>query len=666
MKHRHRRFLSFVLLPALLLNIVISCIAATVIQPQAALAHAYVIGSDPVDGSTVSKVPSVVRIFFNTAISSISVANVSYVQNGAFVPTQTRSAVSPNNPRELDTYLSSSLLQGSYFVRWTAVSNDDGHTTWGSIGFDVGRSSTGVSGQPTLGPGSSNDLDKVRNLDLLGILAVAWEWLVLLALTFWIGLLVTERLILTRTERAGELLDRARKQAVPLQWLCLSSLLVGEFVALILRSVHITRALNDGTLDLSALGLLLDETTYGRLWLLRTLLIVGALTLLWWTTRAQRELSEQAQPRATHSGPLRSLHDYSTPGTTSAVKAVIELDNALSTPSSLQRYTVPWLLLAGLIVCTYALTGSAAQVAQTRASAVVFDGLSLLAQCIWFGGLAYLGYVLLPLLQSIDLDSNTEMLLAFLRRLTPFIIASIGVQAVSLLFLSEATISAPQLLLTDPYGRALLVKLVLVAIILLVSIYALFMLRPKLARQAILLPVVDAELPARRARQSALEQTIRRLKAAASTQALLGAGVLLCSALMAFYAPPIVFPNISYANPPAATSTTTTTQTQQVGNLSVTLQILPGRVNTTNTVIIAIADASDKPVTDAKVRLHTNMQAMDMGTALVNATGGNPAYTATFDKSEAFSMSGQWDIGVNIQRPGQAPAQTTFQVTVGS
>ncbi|GAC1463810.1 MAG: copper transporter YcnJ [Ktedonobacteraceae bacterium] len=676
MKNRHVRYLKLVLLPALLLNILIYCIAVVVLQPQSAFAHAYVIGSDPVDGSTVTVVPKVVRIYFNANISSMSVTQVLYVQNGDYVSVQTHSLLATNTMRELDTFLPTELAGGSYLVRWTAVANDDGHTTFGSIGFDVGHTSTGVQGTPTLGPSSSNCVgntcvNDIRKLDLLGLLAVAWEWLVLVALTLWIGILVTERLIFARVEHVTDLLDRARRQAVPLQWLCLSALLVGEVVTLALRSVHITRALNNGVLDFSALPALLTETWYGRLWMVRCLLIILALILLWWMTRPPhaQETNQTAQrlPATTRTGPLRLQQAGIITATTGSIKAIRDV-LPVTTTAQLQRYSGLWFLLAGLILCTYALTENAVSIIQPHMSAVVLSGLSLLAQYVWFGGLAYLGYVVLPLLSIVDLDSNTETIISFLRRMTPFIVGGIVIQLVSLLFLSETTINAPHLLVDDAYGRSLLVRLILIALALLVSFYILFVIRPKLTRQTLLLPVVNAELPVRRTRQSALERTTRHLRTLVNVQALLGGGVLFCAALMSFYAPTIVFPNISYTHPPVTTTTSTptenNTQQQKIGTFTVGLQVSPGRLTNANTVIVSITDVTGKAVTNARVEIITNMQGMDMGTAIQKATRHNATYVATFAPGEAFSMSGFWNIGIHFQIPGQAVQKVSFQVTI--
>src|SRR5437763_6203015 len=96
-------------------------------QPPAASAHAFVIGSNPVDGSTVATAPSVVRIFFDDAISPASVAQV-LDPNEQRVDTG-HSIIPSNNPRELDTRLlpPDHLQQGGYTVYWSALADGDGH-----------------------------------------------------------------------------------------------------------------------------------------------------------------------------------------------------------------------------------------------------------------------------------------------------------------------------------------------------------------------------------------------------------------------------------------------------------------------------------------------------------------------------------------------------------
>jgi len=744
-------------------------------QPPAALAHAFVIGSDPVDGSTISTPPATVRIYFNAPISPDSVAHV-YVfaaggpSNGQQVDAA-HSSIPAANPLELDTPLiqPASLPQGSYEVKWVAISNDDGHTTTGLIGFNVGQSVTGLSGTPILGPSTSN---KLPQLSLQGGLAVAWDWLVMIALTLWIGILVMQGIILRdekddnargdRGEEAPGDRDRQRetpahpffaqlrKQALPLQWLCLAALFAGEIINLVLRATLLTQASNNNGIDPQTIRQLLVDTNYGHLWLVRIVLVAMAMGFLWWTTRpgrapvvanhntggtwsrtragrpakrnklsnfsslrqqvvqAQESTSAEQAPQAEHitqntaasesdtetksSETNRSSKGHAEPGTAvanpaptlfvtrSAVGA--GLTPAVSNPASSastrpalageqpQWHTIAWLTLAGLILLTLALSEEITQLAQAHISAVVLDWLFLATQGVWFGGAAYLGLVLLPLLPMINPEPHARLLLSLLRRFTALALGAIAAYLVSGIFLADTSLSTAQQLLTDPFGRALLVKILLVALMLLLSGYALFSLRPQLHRQVILLPVVNAEMPARRTRQSALERTEQKFKRIMNALSLLGAGALLCAVLMSFFAPPIVFPAINYASSSTSSNQAPTTtsaqaiQTKKAGNLTVNLQVQPARVNSNNTVIITITDSSGNPVSDAQIQVSTNMEVMDMGIAHATIKGGNPTYIATFSSDAAFSMGGIWDIILKIQRPKQAPVQLTFQVTL--
>ena len=650
----------------------------TIVSPsKIAYAHAFVTGSDPIDGSTVASVPTVVRIFFNAPISSASSATVFAPVPDQYGQLQMvnagHSTVSRTDPRELDTALAhpGSLPEGSYEVRWTALADDDGHTTSGIIGFDVGHSSLGLSGQTILGPSTSNYLPQ---LDLLGILSIAWEWLVLMALTLWIGILVTEGLILEREGQTANLLARIHKHALPIQWLSLSALLAGEVINLILRTTHFTQMATGGGLSLTALFQIITTSAYGSLWLIRVVLLALAMAFLWWTTRAARGMNskrtatQQARPTSNFSRLRQQVTQEQSATPAKEAPTTLEGEQDVHTTTAQRSHTVVWLVLAALLLLTYALASDAAQLAQPHVSAVLLDWLFLAARSTWLGGLACLGYILLPLLKVAEPDQHTAVLVTVLRRFTPLMLASIGVVLVCGLYLSESSLTDIQQLLTDPYGRVLLVELALGSVLLALSFFTLFFRRSKLARQMALLPVVNAELPARRARQTALEQTEQRTRQFLLGQSWLGAAILLCAALMTFFAPPIVFPTIDYAaqvrSAAPAAQTTGITQTKQVGNLAVTLQVLPARYGYANTLIVTMTGASGKPVTDAKVDISTNMQLMDMGTAHASIPGGNPTYITTFSPNSgtAFSMPGLWDISLNIQRPGQAPLQTTFQV----
>ncbi|HEY4034241.1 MAG TPA: copper resistance protein CopC [Ktedonobacteraceae bacterium] len=651
---------------ALILSILTYISTVALIQPSVASAHAYVIGSDPVDGSTVATVPKEVHIYFNAPVSPLSSAHVYFIQGGNFIDVgATPSQVAPLNTQELviPVKTPSAQHEGGYEVIWNAVANNDGHTTEGIIGFNVGFSPlAGFSGTPILGPSTSNDLEDIHTLDLTALLSILWEWLVFVALTAWIGILVMEQFVLIDHGRGIALLAQVRKQTYSLQRVCLATLLFGECVALLLRVIHLAQVQHSDNFPLALSLSMITETNYGHIWLLRMVLIALIMGLQYWThqSKKQRSIAELAQSTTQSDSqdpqPIEEAQTTDTNQTddTGKLKEPAEVTPALS----LFNHRVAWLVLAGLLTLLFVLTSPAAQVLQPHLSAILFEWLQNAALGIWFGCFAYLGYALLPLLRTKNRDDNAETLVILLQRLTPVLLISISIQLISLFFLSEASIHDPQQLRYDPYGLSLAVQLIIIAISVLLSAYILFVLRPSIIHEA----VAKSEVVDRPARQSALNRAEHRLKITTSILSVLGISALLCAALMSFFAPPIVFPDVTYTNQLESPTNSVDTQTRQIGTFSVTLELLPGHIDQSNTVIILIKDRNGKPVTDAQVQLTLSMQIMDMGTEHVLITGGNPVYATTIDPHRSLSMAGLWNINVEIQRSNQQAVQDTFQV----
>ena len=503
------------------------------------------------------------------------------------------------------------------------------YTVYKMIGFNTGQSSAGPISVAVLASGKV-----FPPLNMIGILAIAWEWLIMLALTFWIGRLVIEYVVYNREEKSSSLLILSRKRVQLLEWLCLTILVIGEIVTLILRAAQVTQSLNGNTLDLAILGQILFQSIYGLLWFVRLILIFGLQGLLWWTTNRQR----------------------------------------LAAPTGKQAhldFTLVLLIVAGLILLTYALSEQDAQLtAQLHTYAVVLDWFSLAAQCIWFGGLAYFGYVLLPLLSLIEPDRRAGILTFLLRRFYPLMLVAICVLFASELYLTTVSLSNIKQFITETYGRTLLVKWILILIMIIFSAYAFFVLYRKPVRQATLLPLVNAEAPVQHIRQPGLNQTTRSLRQVFSIQSWLAVAVLFCTALISFFATPIVFSNTNSSqhvltgNVPTGTPPDTLpTQTKQVGSLSVMLTVTPSKIDVANTVIVRLTDVrSGKPLTSARIEISTNMVVMDMGTVRATMTGGTPAYKATFAPYITFSMSGVWDIKLTIQLPEQTSLKVVFTV----
>jgi methionine-rich copper-binding protein CopC/putative copper export protein len=660
-----------------------------------ALAHAFVVGSNPIDGSTINKPPAQVRIYFDAPISPMSQATVYAYLPGSVekhLVSTNHGTVNASNPKELDVALlpSNKLPQGGYSVEWTALSLTDGHTTSGLIGFNLGYSNTGVDGTPILGPSTSNHFPQ---LTVQGALAIAWDWLVTLALIFWIGMLATETFIISRV-LPESFLAQARKHARSLQALCLAGLLVGEFINLILRASAFSQTVSGSNFSLNVPFEFLLSTNYGHLWLARIVLLIAAAILF----RLNKDRQHQPFLRVTgkKSKRFRTLRqqarpDSSAENSSTAARSQARVTGAVATSASPSRAHTgtqprltaqgalaeaptsqpsPWLngglmALAALILLTLVLSDELLQLTALPISTGLISWLALVAQAIWFGAIAYLGFVLLPLQLVANSDQHADMLIRILKNLKPFLLSSIGVLLVCELFLNESTIQTAFEFFDNPYGRALLVRDLLLISMVVVTGLLLFVLLPRLQRQAVLLPVVTAEMPARRARTARLEQTERTIKRSLRGLSALAAATLICVALMNFFAPPVIFPDLDYAalvNQVNA-SANPATQTQTVGGLNISLNVSPARVNATNTVSLTINNAQGQAIANATVKLAINMQIMDMGTATATINGGNATYTTTFQAGQAFTMPGLWVIEATIDQPGQQPVVATFRVT---
>lgn len=643
---------------AAILSILTYIFTMSLMTGSVAYAHAYVIGSDPVDGSTVAQVPKEVHIYFNAPVSPLSSAHVYFIQGSNLIDVGTNSGqVAPSNVQELVIPIKTpgSEPKGGYEVIWSAVANDDGHTTNGIIGFNVGFSNlAGFSGTPILGPSTSNDLESIHTLDLTALLAILWEWLVFIALIAWIGIVVMEQFVLMDHGRGLALLAQVKKQTYSLQRLCLATLLFGEGISLLLRVIHLIQVRHSDNFPLALALMMIAQTNYGHIWLLRMVLIALLMGWLYWIhqPRKHRPGSESAQSTAC-SDPeqLQPTEEAQVPNTnqTDATGKLKESAHAAPTPPPF-NYRIGWLILIGLLTLLFVLTSPAAQVLQPHFSAILFDWLKNIALGIWFGSFAYLSYALLPLLKTKNRESNTETLATLLQRLTPVLLISIGIQLLSLFFLSETSIHDLQQLWNDPYGLTLTAQVIMLAIAVILSAYILFVLRPSIIHQRSL-----------KAEETDVD-TRHRLKSTTGILSVLGIGVLLCCALMSFFAPPIVFPNLTYTNQLESPTNAVNIQTKQIGPLSVTLELLPGHIDQSNTVILLIKDNKGKPVTNAQVQLTINMQIMDMGTAHALITSGNSVYATTFDSHQAFTMAGPWVIQVEIQQPNQQAVQDTFEV----
>lgn len=104
--------------------------AAALVLPLAAAAHARLMGTSPSAGASLAAAPQTLTLDFN---ESVQLAALKVSESGKEVPVAfDRSAASPHVVVKLPA-----LGPGTYQVRWGALTVDDGHVVKGSFSFVV-------------------------------------------------------------------------------------------------------------------------------------------------------------------------------------------------------------------------------------------------------------------------------------------------------------------------------------------------------------------------------------------------------------------------------------------------------------------------------------------------------------------------------------------------
>lgn len=157
-------------------------LAAMLAAAPAALAHATVVGSDPIDGSRLRTAPTAVTISFDEAVTLNSAGYLRVVdQAGRRV--DTGQAGHPNGVgAKISVPLRSGLGDGTYTASFRIVS-DDGHPVAGAIRFVVGNGQLAAGVSPSTVDGTTSVVfDLVRWLTFGGLALLGGGWLML---TVW-------------------------------------------------------------------------------------------------------------------------------------------------------------------------------------------------------------------------------------------------------------------------------------------------------------------------------------------------------------------------------------------------------------------------------------------------------------------------------------------------
>jgi len=568
----------------------LAAVALWLLAPAVASAHAHLTRADPAPGSVIARAPSVALFTFdeplNPALTSVRIADAA----GHTVATG-RGSLAPGHDGELWQVPLSQLGAGTYSVFWTSKSATDGHVmssfytfrvapngsaggvgavTGAAAGGDGGGAGAGSSGSgPGLGLGG-------------GALATALlHWLGLMAQALWLGALLVELAVLAPVRRgAGTPATSLARAAAPRVWrlarlapVVVVWALAGEVVSLALAGTggDWGRALDPETLS----GILSSQN--GRLVLVRFAALLVALALTGWASAPAAAPATEGVPH--QPGPARR-----NPRAVGIIAPPLGRGAALPA-LRWESVRLPLTLLAALYMLLAALSGHAADVNPLWLSYGV-DWLHLVCTAAWAGGIAALAFGVLPLRHALPPGERAPAALPLLDRFSPVAYAAVGALALSGLFNAVSHVAEPSVLVGSTYGQLLIVKLALVALLAALSATHVYVLRPRMARLG--RDAGDAVAVA------AVHEGLATLAARLRLESMVGAAILLATALMSQTLPPGSAP--APAAPASAARTPEIVATlaaisgvATAGDLRGTLTVAPPAVGTT-TFTLALAE----------------------------------------------------------------------------
>lgn len=424
----------------------LALLALLALRPATAEAHATLVRAEPAPGAQLARPPARVVLWFSEPlIPSLSSARV-LGPDGQRVEAGP-SAVADTDAQRMEVPLPG-LADGTYTVVWTSVSPLDGHILRGSFRFTVGS--------PTGEAAATAEAAVPSGLDLAGqggLVGVAARWAGLLGSLSWVGVLLASLLAAGRLPAAAASHFAARTTVLATGAVALT-LLAG-----VVEVLAQAWALGEGSpaRAVAALRPFLLGSRYGLATVMRLAYALLGQTILGW--RGGRDAGRH-------------------------------------------ELRVAALALGALALGALAFSGHAAAVEYPSWSALLLDWVHLLAAAAWVGGVVAIALALLPSLADLTAGERRWALISALSAFSPVALAAVAALVVTGLFSAEVQLGSFDRLATTPYGRVLLVKIVLVAAMVGISYWHAFVLRPRLAAHA---PGFTSQTPS----PSALEKVAR-------------------------------------------------------------------------------------------------------------------------------------------------------------
>ncbi|WP_234308794.1 MULTISPECIES: copper resistance CopC/CopD family protein [Streptomyces] len=375
-----------------------------------ALAHASLSGSDPADGTVLKTDPKHVTLTFTESVSfSEESLRVLSPENERVNPRPAQHADGKQNTARVE--LSDKLPQGTYTVAWRVVSAD-GHPISGAFVFSIGKPSDTSAVATT---GSPDDTAAGRLYGFMRYVAYGGLALLVGAAAF----------VLVCWPTAGAV--RPVRRLLAVGWV---GLVTSTVALLLLRGPYETAGQLSSVFDLDQLGRTITGKSGGALTARLVLLAVAAVLLRRWAVRLDRCDEESPSQDLTARGRLAGA------------------------------------VLAVALAFTWASAEHASAGIQV-ALAMPVAVLHLLAMGVWLGGLI----TLLLLLRRREPGSQ-DIPVSAIGRFSALAFSAVAVLVGTGVYQSWRQVGSWEALTTTSYGKALIVKIAAVILVLWVAFFS--------------------------------------------------------------------------------------------------------------------------------------------------------------------------------------------------
>jgi copper transport protein len=397
----------------------------------AAMAHAILEGTSPARGVTVKSEPKLIMFRFSEAVESSFGAVRVYDAKGNQV--ESGSVSRPRGQRSVAIGLKQGLPQGSYTATYRVISADS-HPVSGGFVFSIGKpgatpntvaqltAADKVGRATEIGFGIARGVTYASIAFAIGALAfLIWTWLPAL------------RTVAGADARWLEASERFSRRLHSLFVVALAAGLVGEACQLVFQGATGTGGTFWSAVDGSVIREVI-HTRFGTIHLLDLIAFAAFLVL--------------AVPRGW--------------------SPVLRPASVGATGLAAQRFGRVELVLMGGLAAFLAISPALAGHAQSQSPSgllIPMDTLHVAAMSVWVGGLVVLIAVLPLATRALDPPDRTRLLAATLLRFSPIAFVSVCAILASGLVQAYVHVRSVDNLITTGYGRAVLAKMVLLAVL---------------------------------------------------------------------------------------------------------------------------------------------------------------------------------------------------------